>query len=417
MTSTDRQYLPGAGEQVPQTFARFRTLGPVIPVELPGGVAAWAATTYGAVREVLDADKTAFGKHVSHWAAYREGRVPADWLLMPLVQGEHMLMQDGDSHLRLRRLVGKAFTPARVRALHPFVTELVDGLLDRLADGDGTADLVPSFTEQLPTAVICELFGVPDADRAPIRNWTQALFAHTSTPEVTQAAAVGLMGYLHELIATKRLTGGEDLTAALVRAHDEDDQLTEQELLDSLWLLLIAGHETSVHMLGHAIVNLLTNPAERETVAAEDRWEAAIEETLRLNPPVAGSLFRYALADIDVAGVTIPAGDPVLLCIGGAATDPVRYGADADEFSVARAQQGHLAFGHGPHFCIGAPLARLEGEVALSRLFRRFPDLKLSTSADAVPYSPSFLTYGPLAIPVQLGTPGSGTTLMKETHR
>jgi 2-hydroxy-5-methyl-1-naphthoate 7-hydroxylase len=397
-------HLPAVGEALPDTFARFRSEGPVVPLELPGNVKAWAATTHAAVREVLDGDDRHFGKHVSHWKALKEGRVPQDWALLPIVVGEHMLMQDGAQHRRLRRLLSRAFTPARVEALRPDLETMADGLLEQLTAevvGGASADVVRKYAEPLPIAVISELFGVPEAERDGIREWTRVLYSHTSTPEQAGSAYQDLVGCLSNLVEAKRRQPGDDLTTALVLAHDEDDGLSAQELVDSLFLLLIAGHETSVHMLGHAVVNLLTHPDQLARAVEEDRWDDVVEETLRLNPPVAGSVFRYALRDVEVAGVTIPAGDPVLLCIGGAATDPEHHGPDAARFDITREQRGHLAFGHGPHFCMGAPLARLEGRIALSRLFARLPDLSLACSPDDIPYSPSFLTYGPLHIPVR----------------
>ncbi|MFE9252503.1 cytochrome P450 [Streptomyces sp. NPDC007088] len=396
--------LPVADEALPATFARFRESGPVVPLELPAGVRAWAATTHAAVREVLDGDDRAFGKHVTHWKALHEGRVPEDWALMPIVVGDHMLMRDGAEHRRLRGLLAKAFTPARVAGLRPRLEVITDDLLDRLAGhlGEGgAADLVPLFAEPLPIAVISELFGIPEERRPTIRETTRVLYSHASTPEQAHEAHRALVASLRDLVQEKRQHPGDDLTTALVHAHDEEQGLTEQELVDSLFLLLIAGHETSVHMLGHALVHLLQHPDQLAWALAGDRWDAVVDETLRLNPPVAASVFRYALRDVRVAGVTIPAGDPVLLCLGGAATDPAHHGPGAGHFDITREQRGHLAFGHGPHFCLGAPLARLEGRTALSRLLHRFPGLTLACSPEEVPYSPSFLTYGPLSVPVR----------------
>jgi cytochrome P450 len=306
-------------------------------------------------------------------------------------------------------LLSKAFTRSRVEALRPRVGEIVDGLLDRVvaesAGGEMAVDMVPLFTEQVPTAVICELFGIPQPRRSQLRGWTQTLFSQVSPPEEIYAAQQDLVAYLGELVEEKRHNPGEDLTTALVRAHHDEDSLSSQELVDSLFLLLIAGHETTVHLLGHAIVNLLGHRDQLARARAAGLWENVVEETLRLNPPVSGSVFRYALEPVEVAGVSIPAGDPLLLCIGGAATDTEHHGPDADTFDITREQRGHMAFGHGVHMCLGAPLARLEANVALSKLFGRLPEMKEAVSLDDIPYSPSFLTYGPLSIPVLPGTP------------
>lgn len=408
MTATPLR-LPAPDEPLPRTYARFREAGPMVPVELPGGIRAWAATTHDAVREVLSGENKTFGKHSSHWRALREGEVPPDWPLLPLVLGEHMLMQDGAEHRRLRRLLSKAFTRARVEALRPGIEEIVGGLLDRVvelsADGAETVDLVPLFSEQVPMAVICDLFGVPADARSRLRDWTQTLFSQAAAPAEILAAQQGLFGYLGELIEDKRRRPLDDLTTALVQAHEDEDRLSSQELVDSLFLLLVAGHETTVHLLGHAIVNLLGHPGQLSLTIADGRWEDVIEETLRLNPPVSGSVFRYALRPVEIAGASIAEGDPVLLCIGGAATDPAQHGPDADVFDITREREAHLAFGYGVHSCLGAPLARLEARVALPALFTRLPAIKPAIPLDEIPYSPSFLTYGPLSIPVLPGTP------------
>jgi 2-hydroxy-5-methyl-1-naphthoate 7-hydroxylase len=348
---------------------------------------------------VLSGDNSRFAKHSSHWAALRNGEVPANWPFLPLVYGEHMLMRDGDDHRRLRSLVSRDFTPARVEALRPRITEIVDGLVADVAAAGPEVDLVPTFTERLPMAVICELLGIPAAERPNLRSWTEILFSHTSKPEENLAAGAALLEYLGNLAEHKRVSPGPDLTSALVRGED-DDKLSLQELVDCLFLLIIAGHETTVHLLGNAIVSLLANPDQRRLAVEDNRWEDVVEETLRRTPPVSGDLFRYALVPTDIAGVRIATGDAILLCLGAAATDPAQHGPTATQFDITRQQTGHLAFGHGPHFCLGAPLARLEAQIALPTLFQHLPNLKPATPLHQIPYSPSFLTYGPSSLPV-----------------
>jgi 2-hydroxy-5-methyl-1-naphthoate 7-hydroxylase len=391
--------LPAQDKHLWQTYARFRSLGPVIPLEMPSGVMVWAATSYASVREVLRGDDRLFAKNISKWKAYTEGRVPDDWVLMPFTRGEHMLMQDGAVHARLRRLVSSAFTPARVEGLEPFIEQLVDGLLDRL---DTTADLVADLAERVPMAVIAELFGVPHDDRANLRRWTSILFSAAATPEQATTAGRDLTAYLQVLIESKRQRREDDLTSALVRAHEDGGHLSTQELVDSLQLMLVAGHETTIHLITNAVVALLTHPEQLAAVVEQDRWSDAIEETLRVHSPVAGAIFRYALEEVVVAGVTIPAGDAVYLCYSGAATDPAQYGEDARYFDIDRKNRNHLAFGHGPHFCLGAPLARLEARIVLRRLFERFPNMKLSVDPEDIPQTPSFIMNGPLHVPVSL---------------
>ncbi|MEU4674758.1 cytochrome P450 [Amycolatopsis sp. NPDC023774] len=371
MTTAEKSFaLPAGDEPLPQTYARLREAGPVVPVRLPGDVPVWAVTTHAAVQEVLSGDDSRFGKHSSHWRALRDGEVPEGWPFLPLVYGEHMLMRDGAEHRRLRALVSRDFTPGRVEALRPRIEEVVEQLVADIAARTGTVDLIAAFAEQLPMVVICELFGIPEPERPRLRTWTQALFSHQSTPEDNHRAATELVGYLGTLIQRKREHPEDDLASAMVRGTTEE-RLDDRELVDSLFLMLIAGHETTVHLLGHAIVHLLADPAQLDLAVRGRRWHDVVEETLRLTPPVYGSLFRYALADTTVAGTPIAAGDALLLCLGGAGTDPQRHGPDAARFDLTRTQRGHLAFGHGPHFCLGAPLARLEANVALPILFDR----------------------------------------------
>lgn len=211
-------------------------------------------------------------------------------------------------------------------------------------------------------AVICELLGVPDPERVQVREWTQVLFSHVATAEQAYTAHYGLNQYLADLVHEKRRSPADDLTTALTRRRD-DDELSPQELVDNLFLLIVAGHETTVHLLGHAIVSLLGDPSQLALAIAGERWGHVVEETLRRTPPVAGAIFRYALRPVELAGVSIAAGDALLLCLG-------------------------------------APLTRLEGEMGLSALFGRLPGMKPAIALEDISYSLSFLTYGSLALPV-----------------
>ena len=400
--------LPVPGEALPKTYARLREGGPIVRVELPGGVEVLAATNYEAVREVLRGDDKVFGKHFTHWPALREGKIPPDWPLMPLLMGEHMLMRDGDAHRRLRGLISKAFTRPRIEALRPRIEHIVDGLLDAIvASGKTTVDLVPLFSEAVPMAVICELFGVSDSQRSALRGYTQTLVSQMDPPEAIYRAHRDLMAYLGDLVKQKRQSPDDDLTTALVRVHESDDNLSSTELVDSLFLLLIAGHETTVHLISYAIINLLGHPSQLARAKEARLWDDVIEETLRRNPPLFGTIFRYALEATEIAGVPIAQGEAVLLGIGGAATDPRQYGPDAYAFDIGRKQSGHVSFGHGVHMCLGAPLARLEAAVALPKLFERLPEMTVAIPLDEIPHSTGFIVYGPQYIPVRVG-PGTG---------
>ena len=402
MTTTLPSF-PAADETPLDTCIRLREIAPVVEVEFPGGVPAYLALTHNAVREILAGDNKTFLRDPRHWPALHDGSIPEDWPLRAIVQGGHLSTKDGDDHRRLRGLVGKAFTPARVQALEPRVRQIVEGLLDDVvAAGDGV-DLVPAFTEALPMWVICELFGVPAEDRPRVREWTAALLAHTTPPEEAFATQNALQAYLHGLVEKKRAEPGDDLTTGLVQASDEGDRLTTDELVGVLWLMLVAGHETTVHLLGHAIVALSQHPDQLELVRAEDRWDDVVEETLRYRHSVMMTSFRFTAREVTIAGVRIPEGQAVGVVYQASGLDPEEHGESADRFDITRERGARLGFGHGPRYCIGASLARLEGRLALAALYRRLPELTLTIDPDDIPYSPSFFTVGPLSLPVALG--------------
>ncbi|GAA3469753.1 cytochrome P450 [Nonomuraea roseola] len=395
--------FPAADENLLDTCIRLREIAPVVEVEFPGGVPAYLALTHKAVREILAGDNKTFLRDPRHWPALHDGSIPEDWPLRAIVQGGHLSTMDRGDHRRLRGLVGRAFTPARVQALEPRIQQIIDGLLDDVvAAGDGV-DLVPTFTEALPMWVICELFGVPAEDRLRLRNWTGALLAHTTPPDVAFTTQNNLQTFLHELVERKQREPGDDLTSGLVQARDEGDRLTTDELVGVLWLMLVAGHETTVHLLGHAVVALAQNPDQLGLAKAEDRWADVVEETLRYRHSVMMTSFRFTAEDVTIAGVHIPKGSAVGVVYQASGVDPAEYGTSADQFDITREQAGRLGFGHGPRYCIGAPLARLESRLALASLYRRLPELSLAIDPDDIPYSPSFFTVGPMSLPVNLG--------------
>ncbi|UBU12475.1 cytochrome P450 family protein [Nonomuraea gerenzanensis] len=397
--------IPAPGERTSQTVRRFRDVGgPVVPIELPGKVNAWMVCSYESVSEVLLNDGTLYSKNAGNCPALHDGTIPPDWPLRQLVQGDHLLTKDGDDHRRLRGLVNRAFTPARVAAMAPRIQELTDGLLDRMAGAGEEVDLVRYFSEPLPIAVICELFGVPEEERRRLREWTNVLLFHTATPQEAGEAAAAMLGYLHAFIERKRVEPGDDLTSGLIAVQEDDgDRLSDDEMLWILWLVLIAGHETTVHMIANAVVALCADPAVVPGADDQDAWEKVVEEALRSRNSVLNVMFRYPLQDVQVTGTKIPAGELIVVGLGGAGTDPARYGPDAERFDPSREPDAHVGFGRGPHFCLGAPLARLEVRIALSSLFGRYPGLRLAVGADEIDYTPSLITEGPVRLPVVLG--------------
>ncbi|MBB5918579.1 cytochrome P450 [Nocardia transvalensis] len=388
--------LPTAGESVYDTYARIRAAGEVVPIELPGGVPAFVATSYRAVSQVLD-DKV-FAKNAAHCPALHDGTIPADWPLRALTDIDHMLNMDGLDHRRLRKTISQAFTPARIAALEPDVEKIAANLIAAFPQ-DEEVDLVANFTTPLPVRVICTLFGVPTEDQPRIKDWTATIVSATATHEEAGGAMVGMIGYFTELLERKRREPGDDLTTALLAAN-EDNNLTTEELVNILWIVIVAGHETTVHLLGTAVVVLCTNPQQRAKAVAESRWADVVEEMLRYGSPVVGALMRYALHDVTVADVEVPAGS-MMLWHGTVGRDARHY-PDADRFDIDHDHRDQLAFGRGPHFCLGAPLARLESRIALSMLFNRFPRLTLARDPADLGYANQISTTGPLAVPVRL---------------
>ncbi|MBA4862848.1 cytochrome P450 [Streptomyces sp. PSKA54] len=317
--------------------------------------------------------------------------------------GPHMLMSDPPEHARLRRLVAREFTARRVEALRPRVQQITDDLLDQMVPL-GHADLVESLAFPLPMTVICELLGVPDMDRAAFRRLSNEVVAPTSG-DAEYAAIVELAAYLDDLIEDKRCTApADDLLSALIRTTAEDgDRLSREELRAMAYLLLIAGHETTVNLIANGVHALLTHPDQLADLRADmSLLDGAVEEMLRYEGPVENATFRFAAEPLDIGGTFIAQGEAVLVGIAAADRDGDRF-PEPDRFDIRRAPQGHLAFGHGIHFCLGAPLARIEARVALRSLLDRCPDLGLDTDRDGPPgpWMPGMLIRGMRRVPVR----------------
>jgi cytochrome P450 len=296
-----------------------------------------------------------------------------------------MIGTDPPQHTRLRRLVSKAFTARRVEGLRPRVQEITDGLLDRITPR-GSADLVAEFGLPLPITVIGELLGVPETDRDRFREWTDEMrdrpFDPGSDLALVTAARERMHGYLADLVAAKRARPADDLLTDLVEATDEGERLDTQELLAMTFLLLIAGYVTTVSLIGNGTLALLRHPEQLDRLRADlSLVPQAVEELLRFDGPVNPGLTRFALEDLEIGGVRIPRGDMVLLAIAAADRDPRRY-PDPDRLDVGAVDPGHLAFGHGMHYCLGAPLARLEGQIAFTAMLTRLPGLALAARED-----------------------------------
>ncbi|WP_020524583.1 cytochrome P450 family protein [Catelliglobosispora koreensis] len=359
-------------------FAEVRELGPVHAVTLADGHAAWLVVHYDAAKAALNDPRLSKDMQA---AMARDNAVVAEGLPGPEF-ARHMLAVDPPHHTRLRKLVAAAFSHRRIEALRPRVQSIVDDLLDDVAahGPDGHVDLVSTFAFPLPFTVICELLGVPDNDRTPLGNGLIALLAPTPNPEAyarAKEASDTVVAMLKQLVATKRAVPGDDLVSALISARDGDERLSEQELLSTIFQLMVAGHDTTASLLGNGTVALLRHPEQLAALRADpSRIPAAVEELLRYDAPVPHSTFRYATEAVEIAGVSIPAGAQVIISLAAANRDHAKF-ESPDDADLNR-EPRHLSFGHGIHFCLGAPLARLEGHIGFATLLRRFPHLRLA---------------------------------------
>ncbi|WP_405506143.1 cytochrome P450 [Streptomyces cyaneofuscatus] len=373
-------------------YAALRAKGPVHRVRIPEGTHAWLVVGYEAGRTLL-ADQRLSKQWAKASPALGVTKVSA---------GTSMLSSDTPDHTRLRKLVAREFTPRRMEQLTPRVQEMTDELLDRmLAAPDRRADLVEALSYPLPMNVICELLGVPFLDRTAFREWSNQAVSSVDASK-RDSSTRAMAAYLTELLQDKRARPGEDLMSALIHTADGDgDRLSADELMGMAWLLLVAGHETTVNLITNGVHNLLAHPEQLALLRADfGLIDNAVEEILRFEGPVETPTYRFTTEPVDIDGTVIPGGgELVLVAMSDANRDPARY-PDAARFDITRDARGHIAFGHGIHYCLGAPLARIEARVAIRSLLERCPELRLTADPATLDWRTGLLMRGPLSLPV-----------------
>jgi cytochrome P450 len=397
MTATEKLTYPFDRPSVlglSNTYAHIRDNAGVALISLPSGDLAYLVTRYDDVKTVLSDNRFSRAATLKPGAP-RVGPAPQRF--------PTLLNMDPPHHSSVRKIISREFTARRVEALKPKIHEHTDRLIDDMMRSGPPADLFTSVASLLPVTIICELLGVPMEDRAQFGAWSRAFLVTTSkdyTKQQVMEAQINLRNYLAGLVFMKRVEPGGDLLSALVLAHDNDRRMTEEELLFLGITLLVAGHETTVNAITNGILALLLHPEQMARLRADlSLVPVAVEDILRLFGPGTDALLRIAMEDVELSGVTIPAGSAVLPGLGAANRDPEHF-ADADTFSVERGDTSHFTFGHGPHFCIGSALARAELQICFTALIERMPNMRLAIDVADIQRPAGLLVNGVSSLPL-----------------
>jgi cytochrome P450 len=387
-----------------RVYAVLREERPVTRARTALGMHVWLVTRYDDARAALVDPR--LSKDGTRFAALMERPTvgPDQPVEFADSLARHMLSSDPPDHTRLRKLVTRAFTARAIAGMRPRIEQIAAGLADEMAAGPEEVDLLDAFAFPLPMSVICELLGVPEGDRTAFRTWSNTLLGDGSaeTTPARQAAQAAMVQYLATLVADKRARPAQDMLSEIVAVSEDADRLSPDETVSMAFLLLVAGHETTVNLIGNGMLALLRHPDQLRALRADpDLTSGAVEELLRYDGPVDLATFRHTTEAVEIAGTTIPEGEVVLVALTSANRDLARYPA-ADQLDLRRDDGSHLAFGFGLHHCLGAPLARLEGGIAFRTLLNRFPDLALAGDPEELTWRASTLIRGLTRLPVRL---------------
>lgn len=384
-------------------FAELRAYDPLHKITMQNGHSAWLVTRYQDAEKLLRDER--FVKSIRNALTPEEQAQQQSVLSQQSEFGflsQHMLNADPPDHTRLRSLINLSFTPRLVEQWRERIQALTDELLDAV-EGKGEMDLIDQFAFPLPMMVISEMLGVPDADRSKFRAWSNLVVEAAGNPEAFRQAADQLLAfyqYMVQLIENKRQAPADDLLSKLIQAEAEGNKLSQQELIAMIFLLIIAGHETTVNLISNGVLALLEHPEQLKLLREQPTLiKTAIEEFLRYRGPLLLATQRWAREDTEYEGKRIQRGDHILIALSAANRDEEEFGA-ADTLDITRRENHHLAFGKGIHYCLGAPLARLEGQIAIGTLVRRFPHLRLNADPQDLTWRPGSLIMGLNTLPV-----------------
>ncbi|MBU5351904.1 cytochrome P450 [Paenibacillus barcinonensis] len=380
-------------------YEKLRAEEPVHRLLLPSGHAAWMVTRYEDAVNILQDSRFVTGVLDNNNNEKEETLPPHQAIL-----SRNLISVGPEDHRRLRRLIQKAFTPRMIERLRGRIVEISDQLLDKIQAGNTREfDLIEDYAFPLPIIVICEMLGVPLEDQDKFRAWSNTIMESVSNPQMSQESdevMKAFVDYLHVLITKRRNHIQQDLISDLISIEEEGDKLTEQELYALVFVLIIAGHETTVNLIGNGMLALLEHPQQKQLLVHDpDLIQAAVEEVLRFNGPVEISNVRWAAEDVEFQGIHIRQGDMMLVALSSANRDSSQY-EEPDTFDITRKVNDHIAFGKGIHYCLGAPLARLEGEIAINALLQRLPEIRLNTDPELLEWRPGMIIRGLKAFPV-----------------